>query len=194
MLPDLRSSAIWLLLALAVAGWGVSCAERTRVGTAINQRDEARRERDTARGERNSLAANVTAQKAEAAATLRTLQASVQAQQKRIDEAYLAQEKSDATNLATVADLRDRLRRERLQRSAEATRGGGGGGSAPGAAGADADDRATGGAQADRILPTASDRQADEEADAFDADQLNEAYRSCRARLASTHASGAPRN
>ncbi|RST54094.1 hypothetical protein [Variovorax sp. DXTD-1] len=180
-MPDLRNIAIWLLLALAVAGWGVGCAERTRAGLVTNQRDEARAERDAARGERNSLSAAVTAQKAEAAATLRTLQASVLAQQKRIDEAHAAQEKTDATNLSTLAELRDRLRRERLQRASEDARRGSGGGGAPGAPGAGADHRAAGGAQAAGLLPAAPDREADEEADAYDADQINAAYASCRA-------------
>lgn len=179
-MPDIRNIAIWLLLALAVAGWGIGCAERSRAGMATNQRDEARRERDTARGEHNSLAAAVTAQKAEAAATLRTMQATVLAQQKRIDEAYLAQEKTDATNLATVAALHYRLRRERLQRAAEDARRGGSGGGAPGAAGANADPRATGRAAASGLLP---DPETEADEDAYLADRVNEAYRSCRARL-----------
>jgi len=33
-MPDLRNIAIWLLLALAVAGWGTGCIERTRAADA----------------------------------------------------------------------------------------------------------------------------------------------------------------
>lgn len=142
---------------------------------ATHQRDEARRERDTARGERNSLAADVTAQKAEAAATLRTLQASVLAQQKRIDEVHVAQEKTDATKLATVADLR-----ERLQRAAEDARRGDGDGSAPGAPGAGAGHRAAGGVVAPGLFPNP---EAEADDDAYLADRVNEADRSRRARL-----------
>lgn len=116
------------------------------------------------------------------------------AQQKRVDEAYLAQDKTNATNLATVADLRDRLRRERLQRSAEAA-GGGAVVVAPQVrAGAGADHRAAGGAEDSGRFLAVSDREADEEVDDFDADELNEAYRSCRARLASPLTSGPPTN
>lgn len=176
MLPDLRTV---LLLALAVAGWGLGCAERTRAAALVSQLKDARTERDGARAARDTLAGQVEAQKAEARAKLAALNASVLAQQKRIDAAHAAQEKTDATNLATIADLRDRLRRERLQRSAEDARRGGGGGAA-GQAGAGAGDRAAGGAAAVGLLP---DPEAGADEDAFLADQVNEAYRSCRARL-----------
>lgn len=181
-MPDIRNLAIWVLLALAVSGWGVGCAERTRAGVLAGQVKKVTGERDGARGERDSLASAIEAQKAQAAATLRTLHASVLAQQKRIDAAHAAQEKTDAQNLSTVAGLRDQLRRERLQRATEAAGRGGGAGGTPGQAGAGANDRAGGGAQAGRPLPDETAAEA-EERDAFDADELNEAYRSCRARL-----------
>lgn len=181
-MPDIRNIAIWLLLALAVAGWGVGCAERTRAGVLAGQVKKVIGERDGARGERDSLASAIEAQKAQAAATLRTLNASVLAQQKRIDAAHAVQEKIDAENLSTVAGLRDQLRRERLQRAAEAAGRGGGAGGAAGQAGTGTDDRAGGGAQAGRLLSDETAAEA-EERDAFDADELNEAYRSCRARI-----------
>lgn len=174
-MPDIRNIAIWLLLALAVAGWGGACAERTRAGVVTKQRDAAQEDASW-------LRAAIKAQKAEAAATLRTLNASVLAQQKRIDAAHAAQEKTDAQNLATVDALRDQLRRERLQRAAEAAGRGDSGGWAPGQASTGAQTGAAGGAQAGRPLPDETAAEA-EERDAFDADELNEAYRSCRARV-----------
>lgn len=180
-MPDIRNAAIWLLLALAVAGWGVGCAERTRAGVLAGQVKKVTGERDGARGERDTLASAIEAQKAQAAAMLRTLNASVLAQQKRIDAAHAAQEKTDAQNLATVAGLRDQLRRERLQRAAaEAAGRGSGGGGAAGQAAAGTDHRAGGGAAAAGLLP---DPEAAADEDAYLADRVNEAYRSCRARL-----------
>ncbi|MES2251532.1 MAG: hypothetical protein V4645_29980 [Pseudomonadota bacterium] len=44
-MPDLRNIAIWLLLALAVAGWGVSCVERTRAADARADLASEKRER-----------------------------------------------------------------------------------------------------------------------------------------------------
>ncbi|WP_225784642.1 hypothetical protein [Xenophilus sp. Marseille-Q4582] len=174
-MPDIRNLAIWILLALAVAGWGGACAERTRAGVVTKQRNDAREEAKGLRGA-------IDAQKAEAAATLRTLNASVLAQQKRIDAAHAAQEKNDAQNLATVGALRDQLRRERMQRGAEAAGRGDGGGGAPGQAGAGAHAGAAGAAQAGGPLPDETAAEA-EERDAYDADELNEAYRSCRVRV-----------
>ena len=179
-MPDIRNLAIWVLLALAVAGWGVGCAERTRAGALAGQVKKLAGERDGARGERDALASAIDAQKAQAAATMRALNASMLAQQARIDAAHAAQEKTDAQNMSTVAGLRDQLRRERLQRAAEAARRGGGVGGAPGQAGAGADHRAGGGADAPGVLPE-PEAAADE--DAYLADRVNEAYRSCRARL-----------
>lgn len=179
-MPDIRNIAIWLLLALAVAGWGVGCAESTRATHLAGQVKKVTGERDGARGERDSLASAIEAQKAQAAATLRTLNASVLAQQKRIDAAHAAQEKTDVQNLSTVAGLRDQLRRERLQRAAETAGRGGGAGGTAGQASAGADHRAGGGADAPGVLP---DPEAAADEDAYLADRLNEAYRSCRARL-----------
>jgi septal ring factor EnvC (AmiA/AmiB activator) len=179
-MPDLRNLAIWLLLALAVAGWGAGCVERTRAGALTKQLKEARGERDAARRQRDSLAAAVERQKAEAREQLAALTASVLAQQKRIDAAHAAQEKTDATNVSTIAGLRDRLRRERMQRAAEVAGRGDGGAGAAAQAAAGADDRPEGAAAAPGLLP---DPEAGADEDAFLADQVNEAYRSCRARL-----------
>ena len=173
-MPDIRNLAIWLLLALAVAGWGVGCAERTRAGMLAGQRDAAR-------GEAQALRGAVAAQKAEAAAKLASLTASVRAQQQRIDAAHAAREKADAQNLALVDGLRADLRRLR-QQSEAAGRGGGGGGAAGGAA-ASAGPGAGDGAAGARLLPAPADGAASEEDDAWLADLLNIAYAACRARI-----------
>ncbi|WPG35288.1 hypothetical protein [Variovorax sp. EBFNA2] len=51
-MPDLRNIAIWLLLALAVAGWGTGCVERTRAAGAradLAAEKRSRTEESTAR-------------------------------------------------------------------------------------------------------------------------------------------------
>ncbi|PLC07466.1 hypothetical protein CY658_10975 [Variovorax sp. RO1] len=51
-MPDLRNIAIWLLLTLAVAGWGTGCVERTRAAGAradLATEKRARAEENTAR-------------------------------------------------------------------------------------------------------------------------------------------------
>lgn len=177
-MPDIRNLAIWVLLALAVAGWGGACAERTRAGVVTKQRNAAQEDASW-------LRAAIKAQKAEASATFAALKAEAEAKQKQLDAAHAAQEKTDAQNLATVGALRDQLRRERLQRDAEAAGRGDGGGGAPGQAGAGAHGGTAGGAQAGGPLPDEAAAEA-EERDAFDADELNEAYRSCRVRVLAT--------
>ncbi|GER16670.1 DUF2514 family protein [Variovorax boronicumulans] len=44
MIPDLRNVAIWLLLALAVGGWGVGCVERTRAAGARKDASTAQKD------------------------------------------------------------------------------------------------------------------------------------------------------
>lgn len=169
-LLDLR---VWLAAALALAlAWGG--VERTRAGVLAGQRDAAR-------GEAQALRGAIDAQKAEAASTLASLNASVRAQQQRIDAAHAAQEVNDAQNLALVDGLRADLRRERLRRAAdEATGRGGGGGGAAGGAAASAGAGPGSGAAGAGLLP-APEAEADH--DAWLADRINEAYRSCRARV-----------
>ena len=180
-MPDLRNLALWALVAAAVAGWGVGCAEHTRAGGLASKLKTATEERDGARQALDQVNAAVKRQNAEAAATLASLNASVLAQQKRIDAAAAAQETTDAKALDDIGRLRGQLRAARLRAgAAEAGGGGGGGGSAAGAAGSRASDRAGGGAKADRLLP---DQEAAADDDAYEADRLNEAYRSCRSRL-----------
>lgn len=180
-MPDLRNLALWVLLALAVAGWGVGCAERTRAGSLTKLLKAVKAERDAARQGLTDLNAAVTRQKAQAAATLASLNASVLAQQKRIDAAAAAQEKTDAKALDDIGRLRGELHVARLRAgAAEASRRGDGGGGAPGAAGTGTGDRAGGGAQAARVLPDAETAADD---DAFEADRVNLAYASCRATL-----------
>jgi hypothetical protein len=43
-MPDLRNLAIWLLLAVAVAGWGAGCVERTRAADARTDVAAARKD------------------------------------------------------------------------------------------------------------------------------------------------------
>lgn len=180
-MPDLRNLALWALLALAVAGWGVGCAERTRAGVLAVQLKTAGEQRDAARRGLADLNTAVTRQKAEAAATLASLNASVLAQQKRIDAAAAAQEKTDAKALDDIGRLRGELRAARLRAGgAEAGGRGSGGGGAAGAASAGTGDRAGGGAQAARLLP---DPEAAADDDAYEADRVNLAYSSCRAAL-----------
>ncbi|MET3512721.1 hypothetical protein ABIC63_000486 [Pseudacidovorax sp. 1753] len=180
-MPDIRNLALWALLAVAIAGWGMGCAERTRAGGLASKLKTATEERDGARQALDQVNAAVRRQSAEAAATLASLNASVLAQQKRIDAAAAAQEKTDATNGATVEHLREQLRAARLRAgAAEAGGRGGGGGGAPGAAGAGAGDRVAGGAQTAGLFPDAAAAADD---DAYEADRVNLAYGSCRAAL-----------
>ncbi|WP_155947201.1 hypothetical protein [Pseudacidovorax intermedius] len=177
-MPDIRDLALWALLALAVAGWGVGCAERTRAGALTMQLEAVTGQRDAARQGLAELNGAVTRQKAEAAATLASLNASVLAQQKRIDAAAAAQEKTDAKNLDDISRLRVELRAARLRAGAgEAGGRGSGGGGAPGAAGAGTGDRAGGRAQGARLFP---DPEAAADDDAYEADRVNLAYASCR--------------
>ncbi|WP_295379583.1 hypothetical protein [uncultured Pseudacidovorax sp.] len=184
-MPDIRNIAIWLLLALAVVGWGVGCAERTRSALLDGKVKTITAERDAAVNARDQLSNDITAQKAQAAAQLASLNANVLAQQKQLDAAHAAQEKADVQNLARVDALRDQLRHERLQRFAQGPGRGAGGGRSSGQAAASAGDRAAGGAEAPGLLPNA---QAAADDDAYQADRVNEAYRSCRARLMGTGA------
>jgi hypothetical protein len=43
-MPDVRNIAIWLCLALAVSGWGVGCAERSRAASARTATANAQKE------------------------------------------------------------------------------------------------------------------------------------------------------
>jgi hypothetical protein len=158
-------------LVLGIAGW----AEHQRAGIAAAKLADVRQQiKDTKE--------RIEALKKQAADQLAAEQATVLAQQKRLDAAALEQGKTDATNRAVVDRLHDELRTARLRalRAEEARRGGGGGGAASGdPIGAFA--RAGGGAQARGLLPAPPSGAAEEDADAYDADILNLAYASCRA-------------
>lgn len=178
-MPNLRNLALWALLALSVAGWGVGCFERTRVDALTQQLEATTDQRDAAREGLADLTTAVKRQREEAAATLASLNASVLAQQKRIDAAAAAQEKTDAKALDDIGRLRGKLRVARLRGNAfEAGGSGGGGSGATGAACAGTGDRAGGGAEAAGLF---SDSETSADDDAYEADKLNLAYRSCRA-------------
>jgi hypothetical protein len=130
------------------------------------------------------LSSAIETQKEEAAATLRTLNASVLAQQKTIDAAHAAQEKQDASNVQVVAGLQQGLRDaldkrgSRLCNPAPAGRGSGGGGAAgQGAAGAGAG--AADGTQTAGVLQP--DARGLLERLMREADAVNIAYASCKA-------------
>lgn len=129
------------------------------------------------------LASAIETQKNEAAATLRTLNASVLAQQKTIDAASAAQEKQDASNAQVVAGLQQGLhdalatRGSRMCNPAPAGRGGGRGGAA-GQAAAGADAGPADGAQAGGVLQP--DARGLLERLMSEADAVNIAYASCK--------------
>jgi len=170
-MPDLKSLAIYVLLAMTILLGVASCASTTML--------KATR---TALAVQNNA---MKAQKEEAADRLRALNASVLAQQKQLDEHYLAGEKNDRTNLTKITTLQSDLRKLRvasqqlLDAAAAAGITGLGGGAQQGGASAGAVAGAENRAEAYRLVPAAPDQEADD--DAFDADQINAAYASCRA-------------
>lgn len=164
--------AIGLALALA-AGFGEREMKEHYKADAIVQKANV-----------TKLSSAIETQKTEAAALLRTLNASVLAQQKTIDAARAAQEKEDATNVQVVADLRQGLhdalttRGGRLCNPAPAGRWRGGGGAA-GQAAAPAGAGAADGTQAGGVLQ--QDAQGLLERLMNEADAVNVAYASCKA-------------
>jgi hypothetical protein len=171
MSSELQRIALWALLAVALVAVTWGGYEHHRVGALAMELKTVQASLDT-------LSANVTRQKAEAAEQLRVAQATADAKQKQIDQQHAQQEKDDASNKRTLDDLRARL--VSLRKQASSAGSGHGGDSAAGQAGASADAGAGSAAEAGRLLPGAADPEAD---DAYDADVINSAYASCRARL-----------
>jgi hypothetical protein len=134
-------------------------------------------------------------QKDEAAALLAAEKARVYAAEQRARELLDEQEKRDAKNVNTVADLQARLRAlagpaGRLRDpNAQPGRGCSGGG-APGAPATGATDRAGDGAQAGGLLSAELSGLLQDRLTA--AEQINIAYASCRADLLRRIAAGTP--
>jgi hypothetical protein len=164
--------AIGLAIALA-AGFGEREMKQHYKADAIVQKANV-----------TKLSSAIKTQKDEAAAMLRTINASVLAQQKTIDAARAAQEQKDATNVQVVAGLQQGLhdalatRGSRLCNPAPAGRGSSGGGAA-GQAAAGAGTGAADGAQAGGVLQP--DAHGLLERLMKEADAVNIAYASCRA-------------
>ena len=129
----------------------------------------------------------IEAQKKEAAEKLAAINATVVAQQKRIDDAYELQEKTDDMSSKTLEQVRAELARmrataRRMQHIPDPGAGrGDGGGSANGQASAGNGPGAEDAAQAPGVLHVSEDPEAAADDDAYDADAINAAYASCRA-------------
>ncbi|QNK65776.1 hypothetical protein [Variovorax sp. PAMC26660] len=142
-----------------------------------------------------ALSSAIKTQKDEAAATLRTISASVLAQQKTIDAAHAAQEQKDATNVQVVAGLQSGLRDalatrgSRLCNPAAAGRGGSRGGAA-GQAAVSASAGAADAAQASGVL--SADAQGLLGRLMKEADDINNAYASSKADGQTVRGQGAP--
>lgn len=173
-MTDLRTILAGILAAACIVLGVASCASTTMLKAT-------RASLTTTTKALNDQTARLEAQKKAAAAQLATLNASIRAQQARLDATHTQQEKTDATHVQTVDGLRADLRAVRLQLATEATRrwSSGAAGSDPIAAFARAG--AAGGAQAPGLLPGQEDLEAEEDGDTYDADVINLAYRSCRA-------------
>lgn len=176
-MPDVKSILIYVLLAACVALGVASCASTTMLKST-------RSALATTKATLKTTNDRIREQKREAAGELRAANASVLAQQKRLDAAYQSQEKTDATNGKTIDGLRSDLRRVRaaargLLDAADSARRGDGGEAQQGEAAAGAHGGAGDRAQADRVLPATADEEGDD--DAYEADRVNAAYASCRA-------------
>ncbi|RYF29986.1 MAG: hypothetical protein EOO23_06170 [Comamonadaceae bacterium] len=167
-MPDIKSLAIYVLLATTILLGIGSCAQQTVLKAtrfALTTQNEA-----------------IKNQKDEAAARLKTLNATVVVQQKRLDEHYFTGEKNDKTNLAKINTLQADMRRLRAAANGlldAAAAAGLSGGTEQGGAPAGPLTGSLDGAEAYRLVPATPDQEADD--DAYDADKINTAYASCRA-------------
>jgi hypothetical protein len=176
-MPDIRSIAIYVLLATTLLLGVASCSERLLVRST-------RADLVVQKAALKTQTEALIAQKKEAAERLRELNASVLAQQKRLDDVHAIQEKYDVANTKTIEQLRVDLARmraaaRRLLGAADAPVTGPGGGAEQGT-----DTASTGSGfgyrtQASGVLPDAPTDEGDE--DAYDADRINNAYIACRA-------------
>lgn len=173
MTDPIKNAFIWLLsiacVVLGAAAW---------LGHA--RLEIAQGKADLAISQLKKLGADVVKQKAEAAAELRTANASVLAQQKRLDAAAATQKVTDEKAAAVVDSLRTDLRAARLRAGAleAAARRGGSGAAEQGGDPAGAGAGAGSGASAGGVLP---DPEAEADDDAYAADRINIAYAACRA-------------
>jgi hypothetical protein len=166
-MTDLKSAAVYVLLATTVLFGAGACAERS-MRKAVSVKLETQ-------------SAVIVQRAKEADDRLRTLNASVLAQQKTLDENYIAGEKNDKTNVAKVNTLQTRLRELRDASDSLLHAAGAAGFSArtpEGRAVSRAIVGATDGAQAYRLFPVSPDQETDD--DSTDADKINAAYVSCR--------------
>lgn len=173
----LKNAIIFVLIGACVILSGLSALflYRARLAVVNQQVAEARA---------NGLAEDIKRNKTQAAAELRTANASVLAQTRRLDELYLQQEKTDVVDKKVAGDAGDQLHRfradSRLRSAAAKGPGSGGGGAAQqAAADASADPGAADRASRARLLREAAIAEGDD--DARLADSINVAYRSCRA-------------
>lgn len=172
----IKNALIYALLVLCLVLGAAALLAHTQL--AVSRGDLA-----TARASLTVLSQAVTTQKNEAAATLHTLNASVLAQQKTIDARYAQQEKTDVQSTQTIDGYRADLLRIRtaargLLDAADSARRGSSGGGTDGQTATGALAGAADGAQAARLVPIAEAEQGDLEA--YAADVINAAYRSCR--------------
>jgi hypothetical protein len=172
----IKNAIIWVLIGACVilAGLSALFLYKARLAVVNQQVAEARA---------NGLAEDIKRNKKQAADELRTANASVLAQNRKIDELYLQREKQDVLDQKVVGDAGDQLRRfradSRLRDAAQGPGRGSGGAAQQSAAVASADRGAEDGASRARLLHEQAITESD--ADAGLADSINVAYRSCRA-------------
>ncbi|MNQ42083.1 hypothetical protein D3C85_557790 [compost metagenome] len=173
----LKNAIIFVLIGACVILSGLSglFLYRMRLAVVGQQAAEARVE---------GLTDQINRNKVQAAAELRTANASVLAQQTRLDAIYLQQEKQSVLDQKVAGDAGDQLRRfradSRLRADAAKGPGSGRGGAAQQAtADASADPGAADRASRAGLLREAAIAEGDD--DARLADRINVAYRSCRA-------------
>lgn len=179
MTDAIKTTLLYALVVLSAVLGVATFLGHARLGIAQGQRD-------LAKASLKDLSAAVDKQKSEAAATLRTLNASVVAQQKIIDARYAQGEKTDAQNTQTIDGFRADLRRlrdaaRRVLDAADSTGGGAGDRGASGEVVAGPVAGPGGTAPPRGLLPAAPNPEVDADDDAYEADRINDAYRSCRA-------------
>lgn len=189
-MTDIKNTVIWVLLAAIAALGAFAWFSHERAGIAAGQRD-------LAAGKLRIAGEAIDKQKREARAALDAANASVLAQQKRLDAAYLSQEKTDGVNTQTVSGLRADLARLRTAafRLLDGADGAGrraGDADAGGQAAADSERGLSDRAQAAGLVPVPADQEAVEDDEAFDSDRINTAYASCRADALSVRQLTAP--
>lgn len=187
MFDSLKNTAIAVLGGLLLVLVVMLLNSYSRVEVAQSRQHTAESKLETEQEAHGRTRDAVASQKREAAALLRSANASVLATQNRLDAEREAAEATDVQHGRVLVSLRADLQRlrasQRLQLVAEAATGGRGrgGDSQQGAAGSAAEGGGRDGADAGRLLPAAASSTGDEgDDDAFDADRINVAYAACR--------------